>query len=76
MAVINCPKCRKKISDKAKTCQHCETSFDDMSAEKLQNIKKVNLIETSQKLMNYSMIAMLLFCGGFLFYRHGKRGKE
>lgn len=67
MAVINCPKCRKKISDKAKTCQHCGIELNGINEEQLHNIKKVNLIEASQKLMNHSMIAMLLFCGGFLF---------
>jgi uncharacterized membrane protein (DUF106 family) len=51
MAVINCPSCKKKISDKAKSCQYCQ----------------LELTEKSQQLMNHSFIAMLLFCGGFLF---------
>ena len=49
MAVINCPKCRKKISDKAKTCQHCGIELNGINEEQLHNIKKVNLIEASQK---------------------------
>ncbi len=67
MAVINCPSCKKKISDKAKSCSHCQLQLGELSAEKILTMKKMSLIEKSQKLMNQSFIAMLLFCGGFLF---------
>ncbi|WDD96651.1 zinc ribbon domain-containing protein [Thalassomonas actiniarum] len=65
MAVINCPSCNKKISDKAKTCSHCDVDLSNQ--EQLNSIKRINRIKKSQTLMNYSFIAMLLFCGGFLF---------
>lgn len=68
MAVINCPSCRKKISDKAKTCSHCEIDLQNIDEEKLASIKQVSKIQKSQKIMTWSFIAMLLFCGGFLFY--------
>ncbi len=68
MAVINCPSCRKKISDKAKTCSHCEIDLVNLDEEKLTNLNKVNRINKSQQIMNVSFVAMLLFCGGFLFY--------
>ncbi|GAA0818642.1 YrhK family protein [Colwellia sp. D2M02] len=67
MAVINCPSCKKKISDKAKTCSHCNISLNELDSEKMQTIEKINRINKKQRLMNYSFIAMLLFCGGFLF---------
>ncbi|WP_440876736.1 hypothetical protein [Thalassotalea sp. PLHSN55] len=67
MAVINCPSCKKKISDKAKICSHCQLEMSELSEEKLLTIRKTTIIEKSQKLMNQSFIAMLLFCGGFLF---------
>ncbi|KGJ93690.1 Zn-ribbon protein [Colwellia psychrerythraea] len=67
MAVINCPSCKKKISDKAKTCNHCNLDLSELDADKLASLNRVNLINTTQRLMNYSFIAMLLFCGGFLF---------
>ena len=67
MAVINCPQCRKKISDKAKSCTHCGVDLTEMSEEKLLQIRKVTMIEKSQRLMNISFVAMLMFCGGFLF---------
>ncbi|WP_448565251.1 hypothetical protein [Thalassotalea ganghwensis] len=68
MAVINCPSCKKKISDKAKQCNHCQIDLQNLDEEKLKNINTVNLINKSQRLMTQSFIAMLLFCGGFLFY--------
>lgn len=67
MAVISCPHCKKKISDKAKICSHCDFSLQGLDAEKIASLDRINRINQSQKLMTYSFIAMLLFCGGFLF---------
>lgn len=67
MAVINCPSCNKKISDKAKSCSHCQLSLTDLDEEKISTINKISVVQKSQTLMNHSFIAMLLFCGGFLF---------
>jgi hypothetical protein len=67
MAVINCPGCKKKISDKAKECNHCGLSLGELDSEKISNLNQVNRINQAQRLMNYSFVAMLLFCGGFLF---------
>jgi hypothetical protein len=67
MAVINCPGCKKKISDKAKDCDHCGLSLQGLDSDKIANLNRVNRINQAQRLMNYSFIAMLLFCGGFLF---------
>ena len=68
MAVINCPSCKKKISDKAKNCTHCNIPIADVDQEKLAFIKQTNSIKQQQNLMTHSFIAMLLFCGGFLFF--------
>ena len=67
MAVINCPSCKKKISDKAKTCEHCQLDLSAIDADKIASLKRVNAVKKSQQLMTHSFIAMLLFCGGFLF---------
>jgi len=68
MAVISCPSCRKKISDKAKVCNHCQIDLTTIDAEKLASLKKVQTINKSQRIMTFSFLAMLLFCGGFLFF--------
>ena len=67
MAVINCPNCKKKISDKVKSCHHCQLDLTELDADKIASLKRVNAVKKSQQLMNHSFIAMLLFCGGFLF---------
>ena len=67
MAVIDCPNCNKKISDKAKACSHCEMDLTDLDADKIKRLAGMNRIKKQQQLMNHSFAAMLLFCGGFLF---------
>jgi hypothetical protein len=67
MAVIKCPGCSNKISDKTKICSHCKLDLTEFDSDKLASLSRVNLINKTQRLMNYSFIAMLLFCGGFLF---------
>jgi hypothetical protein len=67
MAVVNCPGCNKKISDKAKSCNHCQVDLSGVDADKLARLSRESLINKTQRLMNYSFVAMLMFCGGFLF---------
>jgi hypothetical protein len=67
MAVVSCASCRKKISDKAKECSHCGLDLSGLTQDKQEEIGRVSLAKRSQSLMNHSFIAMLLFCGGFLF---------
>ncbi len=67
MAIINCPACNKKISDKAKTCNHCSVALQNIDQDKLKAIELEQRLKKKQSLMNQSFFAMLLFCGGFLF---------
>ena len=66
MAVINCASCGKKISDKAKTCGHCDFDLTGLDTNAQSALANANRIKKSQSLMNQSFVAMLLFCGGFL----------
>lgn len=72
MALINCPSCSTRISSKAAVCNQCSTVLGEMSEEQRINLKQITMIEKSSKLMNESMIAMLLFCGGFGFMFWGE----
>lgn len=67
MAVISCPSCRKKISDRSQSCSHCGLEIGSLDRDKLASIQRENSIKLQASLMNHSFIAMLLFCGGFLF---------
>ncbi len=65
MALVNCPSCSKRISSKAAVCSHCNSVLGEMSEEQRLSLQRMKKIETSQSIMTQSMIAMLLFCGGF-----------
>ena len=71
MAVINCPSCNKKTSNKAIKCSHCDLSLQEKSSEQITHLNNVSRINQTQRLMTYSFVAMLLFCGGFLFMYQG-----
>jgi len=66
MAIISCPQCGKKISDKQKICPHCDLDMTDLSEEKLASLSKIKAIKSSSSIMTQSAIAMLMFLGGVL----------
>ncbi len=67
MALINCPGCAKRISSKAAVCSHCSLVLENVTEEKRLTMQKMSTIDKSSRIMNQSMLAMLLFCGGFGF---------
>lgn len=71
MALIDCPSCNKKISDKAKSCQHCGLELGAVSNEDVARKQGLNKFLQVQRLQTQSMIAMLLFVAGFGFMYWG-----
>lgn len=65
MALIDCPSCAKKISDKAKVCQHCDFTIGNVSAEELLRRQNLTRNKKIQSVQTQSIIAMLLFVAGF-----------
>lgn len=65
MAIISCPRCGKKISNKSQTCQHCQADLTGMSAEKISSLAKELHRKKIEGSMNQSMLALLLFLSGF-----------
>lgn len=65
MALVECPNCSKRISNRAAQCSHCGFDLHSVSEDKLQRIKRIKAIEKQQKLMTYSFLALLLFVAGF-----------
>lgn len=72
MALIDCPQCKKKISDKAKECSHCGLKLSGLNEDEVASIKRIANIKQAERLMNHSMIAVLLFCAGFGFMYWGE----
>lgn len=66
MAIVNCPQCAKKISDKQQICPHCDLDMSDLTEEKRQSLSRIKNIKSNQSMMSQQAIAMLLFLGGVL----------
>lgn len=64
MAVISCPQCSKKISDKVKQCPYCHTNMD-MDGEARQSMERRRIAKKVQHISTQSMVAMVFFLGGF-----------
>ncbi|NCP64285.1 MAG: zinc ribbon domain-containing protein [Paraglaciecola sp.] len=76
MALIDCPACGKKISDKAQLCSHCNFAVGSASSEDIARKTALSKYLQAQKIQNQSMVAMLLFVGGFGFMYWGDADQE
>lgn len=66
MALINCPECKKDISNKAKLCPQCGY---DVS----KHNRKVWIMRNKRKILTCAMILVILCCcliGGYRVYEH------
>ena len=50
MAIIACPYCDKRVSDKAATCNHCGNNLSEISVEKLERMQRDNRLAQGQRL--------------------------
>lgn len=71
MALIDCPACNKKISDKSTVCPHCNYAIGDASAEDILRKQSLNKFKKLHSIQNQSMLAMLMFVAGFGFMYWG-----
>ena len=65
MAIISCPFCGFKISDKAAQCTKCNADVSELTPEKMASIARNKMLDKTQSLVNHSMFALLLFLAGF-----------
>jgi hypothetical protein len=65
MAIISCPFCGQRISDKATACSKCAGDLSSNTPEQLVLIEREKKNRKLQSLLNQSMLSMLLFLGGF-----------
>jgi hypothetical protein len=71
MALIDCPSCGKKISDKAQSCQHCDFTLGTPDAEDIARKQSLKKYLKTQNIQTQAMIAMLIFVAGFGFMYWG-----
>ncbi|WP_296294516.1 zinc ribbon domain-containing protein [Rheinheimera sp.] len=68
MAIIACPYCDKKVSDKAASCNHCGNNLSEISVETLKRMQRDNRLAKGQQLNNHAMLALVLFLGSFTWF--------
>ncbi|MDF2178753.1 hypothetical protein P2G88_10895 [Aliiglaciecola sp. CAU 1673] len=71
MALIDCPSCNKKISDKAAQCSHCGFGIGAATDDDMLRKRQMQKFKRSQSIQTQSMIAMLMFISGFGFMYWG-----
>lgn len=79
MAIIKCPSCNEKISDKAKSCGSCQydlvhrASAQGLSEEQLASKNHLSRIKKRYSLQMQAMIGIILVLGGSLLWYFGGR---
>ena len=77
MAIISCPFCHAKISDKTKICSHCDGDLYSLTSEQIASKHKVSRIHKSQSIQVQTFLALMLFVGGFtLWYWDDRPGES
>jgi len=81
MAIINCPSCKERISDKAKVCSHCNFNFkaddasDGLSTEQQASKEHLSRMKKRYSLQMQAMAGIILFLLGIvLWYFVGEKG--
>ncbi|WP_196140517.1 hypothetical protein [Aliikangiella sp. G2MR2-5] len=81
MAIISCPSCKERVSNKSKSCPHCDFDFesgkstDGLNEEQLANQEKLANLKKRYSLQMQAMAGIILFLFGFImWYFVGKQG--
>ncbi len=80
MAIINCPSCNQKTSDKAKVCANCQYDFvskstsEGFTKEQLTSKKHLAHIKKKYSLQMQAMTGIILVLLGASLWYFGGRG--
>lgn len=79
MAIVNCPSCNQKTSDKAKTCANCQHDFvnklsaNGLTDEQISSKLRLKHIKKKYSLQMQAMIGIILvLLGSSLWYFDGR----
>lgn len=72
MALIECPSCKKRISNKAVTCNYCSADLTGNT----ESLSLISNIKRSNQLMNHSLLCMSLFIAGVVIWFWGGEPAE
>jgi len=72
--IVNCPQCRKPISNKVPVCPHCSLERSEISDEQISEMERRRLRDRIYrlKMANYAAITVLLTAAGWYFYETAK----
>lgn len=71
MALIQCPVCKKRISNKSSTCSGCGAPIGHQDEEAIARAEKNIRYQRNRKLQNYAFLSLSIFLiGVFLFWGH------
>jgi len=65
VAIIACPQCGKKISDKSQSCMHCKLDMSNLTTERKHELAERKHLQRLQGYVNQSMLALVVFLAGF-----------
>ncbi|WP_417658305.1 hypothetical protein [Pseudidiomarina sp.] len=68
MALIQCPSCSKRVSDKATNCPHCDFKLTGLSGEELEREWQRVMASKRERLVGQSMLALLIAIAAFTYY--------
>ena len=68
MAIVNCPYCDKKVSDKSAACTHCGGVLGEMTPDQLDRLQRDRKIAHGRSLNNHAMMSLVIFLGSFAWY--------
>jgi len=80
MAIIKCPSCKERISDKAKSCTNCQYDLVNkrnstgLNEEQLASKNHMARLKKRYSLQMQAMIGIILVLGGSLLWYFGGRG--
>ena len=79
MAIINCPSCNTRISNKAKVCSSCnfnlvgDSSSEGLNEEQIESARRRNLIKQRYSMQMQAMSGIVLVLLGSLMWYFGGR---
>ncbi len=76
MAMINCPECKKRVSDTATACPHCGAPITGAREGTAAGAPLTTVQETSKKFKLQILLAALAFWGGLVFLFQGNDTAE
>jgi uncharacterized membrane protein YvbJ len=68
MALVECPSCNKRVSDKAEQCPHCEFKLSGLTSDQLNRELERALHAKKDKILSQSMLALLLAIAAFTYF--------